>query len=97
MQDGSQPRICPQATPAWSFIARQFVIALVTGNVASFNYTQAQQQLAAYIASGAANTPPLPGTTEDCLFLDVHTPKAVFDNASKYQQQGSGGAPVLVW
>lgn len=33
-----------------------------------------------------------PRTTEDCLFLDVVVPKAIFDNAGKGK-----GAPVLVW
>lgn len=33
-----------------------------------------------------------PRTTEDCLFLDVVVPQAIFDQA------GSGeGAPVMVW
>lgn len=33
--------------------------------------------------------------SEDCLFLDVTVPKAIFDG----QSRGSavGGAPVLVW
>jgi acetyl esterase/lipase len=37
--------------------------------------------------------PPDPRETEDCLFLDVLVPKAVFDN----RQSNKGLAPVMVW
>ncbi|KAI9869951.1 MAG: hypothetical protein M1823_008896, partial [Watsoniomyces obsoletus] len=61
-----------------------------------FNYTQAEEQLQASLAAGggSAAATPAPGITEDCLFLDVHVPKAVFDSAQKNR---GGGAPVLVW
>ena len=55
-----------------------------------FDYNAA----AAQVNASAANVGKLvdPRTTEDCLFLDVHVPKAIFD------AQGQGkGAPVLVW
>lgn len=43
----------------------------------------------------AGNIPAVdPRTNEDCLFMDVVVPKAIFDNANK---TGSKGAPVLVW
>ena len=98
VQDGSEGRICPQAIPAWTLIATQFITSLVLGNVSSFNYTTAEQLLQQYLSSGAASAPPTPGTTEDCLFLDVIVPKAIFDNANNRRRQQSGtGAPVLVW
>ena len=73
--------------------------AVAYGNTSDFNYTMAVQQVEQYIASGAANTGPTPGETEDCLFLDVHVPKKVFDGAQKghWHQGDSDGAPVLVW
>lgn len=36
--------------------------------------------------------PDVPGTTEDCLFLDVVVPQNIFNNKKKGK-----GAPVLVW
>jgi len=51
-------------------------------NASSFNTT-----------AGASMIPaPAPGTTEDCLFLDVVVPKTIYDNAGK-----GNGAPVMVW
>ena len=37
-----------------------------------------------------------PRITEDCLFLDVYSPKKVFDSAASNDRH-KGGAPVLVW
>ncbi|WPH04316.1 Hypothetical protein R9X50_00720500 [Acrodontium crateriforme] len=87
VQKGGDGRMCPQANPAWALIAAQFLPTyLTTGqtqyNASSFNTT---------ISAGAATTSD-PGTTEDCLFLDVMVPKTIFDNAGK-----GYGAPVLVW
>ena len=36
-----------------------------------------------------------PRTSEDCLFLDVYSPKSVF--SKKIPANGKGGAPVMVW
>src|ERR1700753_3884957 len=43
-------------------------------------------------STGGGLPPVDPRTTEDCLFLDVVVPKAIFDNAGK-----GSGAPVMVW
>lgn len=84
VQTGLPGRICPQAAPAWGAIAAQFIPEYLAGqtvfNSSSFN-------------TSSGPPPPLdPRTTEDCLFLDVLAPKAIFDNAGK-----GAGAPVLVW
>ena len=56
-----------------------------------FNFTEVVAELTAEAAS-APPTPVTPGTSEDCLFLDVFAPKSIFDNAGR----GDGSA-VLVW
>lgn len=106
VSDGSVGSICPQADPAWLFISEEFIQYVAAGNESTFNFTLAQQQLNAYLESGALGAPDA-RTTEDCLFLDVFAPKAIFDNAASRKRDhprqfesrasGSGGAPVMVW
>ncbi|KAK4549100.1 hypothetical protein LTR36_007556 [Oleoguttula mirabilis] len=86
VQQGTQDRICPQASPAWGEIAEAY-IPLYLGGQTVFNQSE-------FNTSSATSSLPVqdPATTEDCLFLDVVVPEAIFDNA------GNGwGAPVLVW
>ncbi len=97
VQNGSFGRICPQAVPNWSPIASELEAYIVAGNVSSFNYTALNDQLQISLQ----NAPPTPQTdgraTEDCLFLDVIVPKAVFDKASTYRRrrrQSGGGDRV---
>ena len=90
---GTVGTTCPQSDPAWLIIGEAFLTALATGQ--PFNYSQAFAEYQAFLASlptAAASEKPDPRTTEDCLFLDVFVPKAVFDN----QKKGKGTA-VLVW
>ena len=97
VQNGSVGRICPQAGPAWELIASEFVQSLIAGNESSFNLTEAEQQLQAYLQT-ASPTQPDPRTSEDCLFLDVIVPKKVFDGTnSRIKRRQSSGAPVVVW
>lgn len=50
---------------------------------------------AAEAAIAAMPPPPLdPKTSEDCLFLDVFTPRSMFHKAS---DNSGKGAPALVW
>lgn len=85
VQKGTPDRICAQANPAWELIAEQFIPEYLEGqtvfNQSSFN-----------ISSGGGLPTVDPRTTEDCLFLDVVVPKAIFNNAGK-----GPGAPVMVW
>ena len=84
-------RICPQALPAWLAISAQFVPAYLAGK--PFDLAAAEASL----MNATAQAPPVdPRTTEDCLFLDVYSPKKVFDRAASNDRQ-KGGAPVLVW
>ena len=92
IQDGSEDRICPQAAPRWTVFEGQFLPANLTGQPS--NLTQADLvKLNSSIT--VSSLPPVdPRTNEDCLFLDVLTPKSVYD--SKDNDTGKG-APVLIW
>jgi carboxylesterase type B len=78
--DGSKYAVCPQGIPAWTTVATQWL----TEGLGSINIT------AGYTPPTITTLPtPQPGTSEDCLLLDVMVPKAIFDTA------GTGsGAPV---
>lgn len=90
VQDGSQGRTCPQASPGWLAIAPQFIERYLDGET-DFN----QSSFPSSNSSGSSSSPSSDedsNETEDCLFLDVVAPQKIFDNA------GTGyGAPVLVW
>jgi len=90
VQNGSVGSICPQALPAWGFIGTAFTVAFAEGKESAFNFTAAEDALLAAEANASAPIPD-PRTTEDCLFLDVFVPKAVFD------MKNCSGAAVLVW
>ncbi|KAH7039472.1 Carboxylesterase [Macrophomina phaseolina] len=83
VRDGSELRICPQANPAWSALAAQWLPQyLLTGQAPNISLT----------TTGEANVTTGPAETEDCLFLDVIVPQAIFEKAGR-----GYGAPVLVW
>ena len=93
LNDGSVGHICPQAIPAWTAISAEFVPAYLEG--LSFNLTAAEASL----ANMTMTVPPQdPRTSEDCLFLDVVVPQAIFEKANSSNAVNStSGAPVLVW
>jgi len=78
--DGSRFAVCPNAIPAWTNVATQWL----TQGIDTLNIS------AGYTPPTITSLPtPIYGTSEDCLLLDVLVPKAIFDNA------GTGaGAPV---
>jgi hypothetical protein len=97
VQNGSVTKICPQAAPAWYLISAEFSVALLSGNVSSFNYTAAAERAQIVIANAPPSAPD-PRVSEDCLFLDVIVPKKVFDGSnSRIKGRASAGAPVMVW
>ncbi|KAJ9605448.1 hypothetical protein H2200_010105 [Cladophialophora chaetospira] len=96
VQNGSVGRVCPQAFPDWYTLALELEAAILTGNLSSYNYTANNEALQAYLAATPHTDQTDGRVTEDCLFLDVLVPKAVFDKRSSHGQQ-SGGAPVVVW
>ncbi|KAI9867824.1 MAG: hypothetical protein M1813_007646 [Trichoglossum hirsutum] len=82
IQDGEYGPFCPQAaSPAWEDTARSFLKSLSQGQT---NFTPPPLNLTI--------PAPDPGESEDCLFLDVLTPKDILQSAGK-----GPGAPVLVW
>lgn len=86
IQNGSESRMCPQNNPPWMGTIGWLPDYIQSGIVP--NATSA--------AGTAANSSSLPARdpmqNEDCLFLDVMVPGAIFENAGRV-----AGAPVLVW
>jgi acetylcholinesterase len=83
VQDGSYGPICRQAaSPVWEQVADAFVTSLSKGQT---NFTPP--------ALNFTVPKPDPRESEDCLFLDVITPRDTFQKAGN----GTGGTPVLVW
>lgn len=78
--DGSKAVTCIQAVPAWG----NYSLAWVTEGTAAFNIP------AGYHPPNLTTLPPAdPTASEDCLFLDLMVPQAIFNNAGK-----GAGAPV---
>lgn len=84
--DGSKPVICYQGIPSWF----TYSAAWVANGTKAFNISDR------YHPPNITTLPAQdPASSEDCLFLDVMTPKAAFDKAGRGR-----GAPVyvkLVW
>lgn len=78
MQLGDVGRICPQTYPTWYLRDLQYLAGNPNAGILS------PEELI---------PPPDPREDEDCLFLDILVPKAVFDNRDKKK----GLAPVMVW
>jgi cholinesterase len=80
LNDGSKGVSCHQVSPAWFVYSNDWLV----NGTAAFNISAGYQ-----VPPFPASPPVDPTATEDCLFLDIMTPKAVFDAAG----QGKG-APV---
>ncbi|KAF2086017.1 alpha/beta-hydrolase [Saccharata proteae CBS 121410] len=87
INNGSVGRTCPQASGAWTVIAREFAVSYEAGE--TFNYTAAEASLPGPAIPGSSQYDDR--TTEDCLFLDVYAPLGVFDGSEET------GLPVLIW
>ena len=99
IDDGSIDRKCPNASPNWFALAPQTIISLYTGGSSSVNSTALLSSLDALNAqtlqdasNATLGSHPENNETEDCLFLDVYSPKAVLERAGN-----TYGAPVLVY
>ncbi|KAH8814850.1 Alpha/Beta hydrolase protein [Xylogone sp. PMI_703] len=77
---GQVSTICPQANPAWELIAAQFLSGVPVSTLLNESSSPSAAQI----------PPPAPGTSEDCLFLDVFVPEDVFKSRH-------ADAPVVVW
>ena len=93
VQRGQEDRICPQAEPAWTDSASRFINAFLTGGASALNSSQASNETT---LAASQLDPPDPRESEDCLFLDVVVPRAIFDRRMR-GDGGGDGAPVLVW
>ena len=91
INDGSVGRICPQAQPAWELISTGFVPDFLKGTPYNLSAAEAGMQ-----SMSSALPQQDPRTSEDCLFLDVVAPQAIFQGASN-STNNTFGAPVLVW
>jgi hypothetical protein len=83
VQNGAIPRACPQASPAWELTALQFIPQYLAGSA------NIQTNSSTPNTKRAAESEDLAELNEDCLFLDVFTPKKVFEC------DDDKGAPVL--
>ncbi len=90
IDQGKIDRVCPQASPAWSPVAVEFLRTYFAGT--SFNASAFDSAL----ANSLSSEPPSqdPRVSEDCLFLNVIVPQKVFEQAAPHRQPL---APVLVW
>lgn len=80
VNDGSRYAVCPQGIPLWTSVATEWL----TYGIGVLN------QSAGYPIPTVTKLPAVqPGTSEDCLLLDVLVPKPIFDNRGK-----GSGAPV---
>ncbi|KAH0037396.1 carboxylesterase family protein-like protein, partial [Aureobasidium melanogenum] len=87
VQTGSVNRICPQANPAWDAIAAQWIPEYLLDN--KTNFSMSDFNLSTSSSNSSAATVTDPSETEDCLFLDVMVPEAIFNSNEQH--------PVLVW
>ncbi|KFY13546.1 hypothetical protein V492_03194 [Pseudogymnoascus sp. VKM F-4246] len=92
VHDGTTGASCMQGNPAWyvQVAARQVLPAFFEGK----NVSSVVGEAAGSQGSGSSSTPSLsdipeqePTTSEDCLFLDVLVPQAIYESPP----------PVLVW
>ncbi|KAJ4122807.1 hypothetical protein NW768_010252 [Fusarium equiseti] len=89
IQSGEEVRSCPQGIPLWQ--ARAVKPTSEYSNGREFSLQSWEADIKNYTPTTGKPPPP---TTEDCLFLDVHVPRKVFDDANR---SGGCDAPVLVW
>ncbi|TVY80745.1 Carboxylesterase patB [Lachnellula suecica] len=87
VNDGQQSVICPQANPEWIINQESFILAYLLGSNTS-KYTNSTTSTTA--TSSTSLPTPAPGTSEDCLFLDVIVPEKIFNsgNAKRKRQEG---------
>lgn len=85
--------MCPQGSPGWGSANSDFGHAFINGNLSDYNYTAEHAAQELTTKKNAQTVLGLPGQTEDCLFLDVVVPRAVFERRNSKAKK----APVLVW
>lgn len=77
VNDGQTSVICPQANPGWELITGQFL--------AGANITSLENETTFSLSN---IPPPVPGSSEDCLFLDVMVPEKIFNSQRAKKKRG---------
>lgn len=95
---GAENIVCPQSAPSWNAHA-ELQLVLFEEAVASKNETFYNDVLSGVIvnttkpkSSGSGGT--TPGTTEDCLFLDLMLPHSAWEAR---RNNTAKKAPVIIW
>lgn len=89
IQLGAETKICPQSRPDWQAKAYGPIGKYSNPNIPFTLEAWKKDLLNSSIPPGDINA----NATEDCLLLDVHVPKPIFDKA----KAGVAEAHVLVW
>lgn len=90
VQNGAEPRTCPQGIPQWQGKAGAPIGKYSKPGV-PFDIDDWVEDIRNAAAPDLSKLGPV---TEDCLFLDLHVPKKVLQKASRHLFEG---VPVLVW
>lgn len=98
LQRGEAERTCFQAQPDWQRILYPWLMAWESDDLTDFyKKFPGPPALPPVPANLSQLFPPLlPSETEDCLFLDVHIPKEIFDRRENKNSNGNGSA-IILW
>lgn len=98
LQRGEAERTCFQAQPDWQRILYPWLMAWESDDLTDFyKKFPGPPALPPIPANLSQLFPPLlPSETEDCLFLDVHIPKEIFDRRGNKNSNGNGSA-IILW
>lgn len=96
-QRGEKERICFQSQPAWQVtVLGPWIEAYKSNQTKSFYEKFPNPPGLPPIPANLTEFffPVLPAETEDCLFLDVHVPKEIFDRRADGTKKKS---PIFLW
>ena len=103
IRNGTGAPSCYQALPLWQVVTQVFEQSVDSGR--PFNKTLVEEQFAIL---GPGKLIQEPNMTEDCLFLDLYVPQAIFQKATTSKDRGERdfeaggddgdrGVPVVIW
>lgn len=99
VQRGEVERICFQSQPSVDLtILGPWIEAYLSNDTESFYKKFPREPTLPPVPANLTEffPPLLPAETDDCLFLDVHVPKEIFDQRESRTGQKKG-APVFLW
>ena len=91
IRNGSELRVCPQGIPDWQFKASSAATKFANPNEEFSIEAWVETIVNAKVPEDLDVNR---GTSEDCLFLDVHVPRSTYEGRKKKRHSGS---PVLAW